>query len=95
MTWSRRNGFNSGLKPATAHATEMMSFPLGSLESRAAARSLIEAREAMGDEGILFRVSVMANPGAPGTRCNCKVPPSEQFAICKCFMPSAITKGLS
>ena len=63
MTESIRNGLKSGLLPATAAANRMGDLCLGSLPSRAAARSLIAAREGVGQGGVLFRVSVMANPG--------------------------------
>ena len=49
----------------------------------------------MDGEGMLFRFEVMANPAVIGTRCTCKVPSSGQVAICKCFMPSAISRGLA
>jgi hypothetical protein len=95
MTNSQLNGSQTRLLAATAAGNGIGDLSLGSLQSRAAARSLIAAREATGGEGILFRSSVMANPVAPGTRCHCRVPASGQVAICKCLMPSAITKGLS
>jgi hypothetical protein len=95
MTNIPTNGSQTRLLPATAAGNGMGDLSLGSLQSRAAARFLIAAREATDGEGILFRSSVMANPAAPGTRCHCKVPRSGQAAICKCFMPSAIAKGLS
>ena len=94
MTNSQLNGTQTRLLPATAAGNGIGDLSLGSLQSRAAARYLIAAREAMDGEGIVFRVLVIANPSAPGTRCHCKVPRSGQTAICKCFMPSAITRGL-
>ena len=45
MKESRRNGQQSRLLPATAFATGLVGFPPGSLESRAAARALVLARE--------------------------------------------------
>lgn len=42
--------------PATAFGSTLAAFPLGSLESRAAARSIIAAREATEGEGVLFEV---------------------------------------
>ena len=95
MTNMHTNGSQTRWLPATAAAKGLGDLSLGSLQSRAAARLLMDAREAMGGEGLLFRVEVMANHPAPGTRCNCKVPSSGQIAICKCFMPSAITRGLA
>ena len=65
MTQSLRNGVNSGLLPATSNAAEMMSFPLGSLESRAAARSLLIARRTSGEEGTLLRIMVTGKPVDP------------------------------
>jgi hypothetical protein len=94
VTNTHTNSPTTHLLPATAAGNGMGALCLGSLRSWAAARSLIAAREAMGDEGILFRVSVMANPGQSGTHCNCKGPRLGQTVICKCFMPSAITEGL-
>ena len=94
MTNEQLNGLQTRLLPATAASNGIGDLSLGSLQSRAAARFLLAAREATEGEGILFRCSVIANPPAPGTRCRCKVPPSGQVAICKCFMPSTITRGL-
>jgi hypothetical protein len=94
MTNSQLNGTQARLLSATASGNGLGELSVGSLQSRAAARFLAEAREATNGEGLLLRSSVMANPPAAGTRCRCKVPRLGQVAVCKCFMPSAITKGL-
>jgi hypothetical protein len=81
------------LLPATGAGIRPGDYALGSDRSRAAARLLLDEQAATREPGLLLRVEVMANP-SPATRCSCKVPPFGQFAICKCFMPSAITRGL-
>ena len=51
MNSTRRIGPQSRLLPATASAECLERFPIGSLASRAAARSLIAARELVGKLG--------------------------------------------
>jgi hypothetical protein len=86
MTESLRNGPNSSLLPATSNAAEMMSFPLGSLESRAAARSLLIARGTSGDEGTLLRIMITGKPVDPQRKCSCQTPAAGIWAVCKCFL---------
>jgi hypothetical protein len=94
MTNTCTNGPQTHLLPATARASGIGILRVGFLESRAVARLLMAAREAVGGEGILFRVGMIANPAPSGTRCNCKAPPQGSVAICRCFVPSEVTKGL-
>jgi hypothetical protein len=71
--------------PATAFSTGPAAFPLRSLQSRAAARSLIEGRETVEGEGILFEVRRVDRLYDPNARCMCKRPKAGTFALCRCF----------
>jgi hypothetical protein len=86
MTDSLRNGLNSRLLPATESAGEPVGFSLGSLESRAAARSLAIARRTSGDEGTLLHIMVIGKPVDPERKCSCQTPAAGIWAICKCFL---------
>jgi hypothetical protein len=86
MTESLRNGLNSSLQPATSNAAAMMSFPLGSLESRAAARSLLIARRTSGDEGTLLPIMVIGKPVDPQRKCSCQAPAAGIWVVCRCFL---------
>ena len=79
--------------PATRSTLRPGDFELGSGQSRAAARMLLE-EQALQEPGLTLRVEVMANPAPVRTRCTCKPTPAGQVSICKCFMPARITKGL-
>jgi hypothetical protein len=86
MTDSLRNGLNSRSLPAASNAAEMTSLPLGSVESRAAARSLLIARRTSGDEGTLLHIMVIGKPVDPERKCSCQTPAAGIWAICKCFL---------
>lgn len=60
-------------------------FPVGSPESRAAARSLLDARvKAEGGEGVLVRIKLIGVRDED-RKCTCKPPAAGTFAICRCF----------
>jgi hypothetical protein len=80
--------------PATSSALRPGDFELGSGQSRAAARMLLEDQSALQEPGLMLRVEVMANPAPVGTRCTCRPPATGNVSICRCFMPAQITKGL-
>jgi hypothetical protein len=86
MRSSRRNRPESRLLPATASAAVLVGFSLGSLESRAAARSLAIARRKSGDEGMLLRVMVTGTPADPERTCSCQTPAAGIWAVCRCFL---------
>src|SRR6266536_2377305 len=62
-------------------------FPIASLQSRAAARSLLESRRAAEHAGILFQLRFIGKAVEPNQRCTCKAPPAGVFALCRCFSP--------
>lgn len=74
------------LLPATASACYLVGFPLGSLESRAATRSLLAAREVMRGEGVLFRLSVIGIGNDLKRQCRCRKPAMGAFALCRCSL---------
>lgn len=61
-------------------------YPLRSLQSRAAVRSLLAAREAMEGEGTLVQVRIVGKVFEPGRQCTCKPPKAGMFAMCRCFL---------
>jgi hypothetical protein len=77
---------DSGLKPG--------GHPLGSVESRVTARSMLEAREATGEPGVFIRITKIGVPVDPG-KCTCKRPKAGTFALCRCFMdgPNETTRS--
>jgi len=77
--------------PATTPGPRPADYPVGSLESRAAARSMITAREASEGEGELWRVTVVGSyldengeRKPRGRTCTCKVPPAGWWTVCSC-----------
>jgi len=72
--------------PATYSGPQPADFPLGSPESRGAARLLLEARlNASGGAGILVRIRRMGVRGMEQRKCTCKPPAPGAFALCRCF----------
>jgi hypothetical protein len=76
--------------PATASGSSPAAFPLGSLESRAAARSLIAAREVLAGAGFLVQLIRLGQrrvdrQSDPDAKCKCKTPPAGKFALCRCY----------
>jgi hypothetical protein len=60
-------------------------FPVGSPESRGAARLLLDARvKAEGGAGVLVRIKRMGIRDVD-RQCTCKPPAAGTFAICRCF----------
>jgi hypothetical protein len=86
MTHIRTERTETPLLPATASGKGLATFPLGSLQSRAAARSLMSAREATRKKGILFRVSVIGANRELRGKCTCEMPEEGTFALCRCFL---------
>jgi hypothetical protein len=63
-------------------------YPLGSAQSRAAARSLLTFKRAMEGEGTMFVLEALGSPAPPGTKCTCPIPPAGSFGFCSCFYPA-------
>jgi hypothetical protein len=78
-------GLQRGLG-ATDSGFRLSDYPLGSQQSRAAARALLEARRAAQGEGTLFRVRAISRPEDPDRKCNCRKPEAGTFALCRCFL---------
>jgi hypothetical protein len=68
--------------PATPLGPKAGDFPIGSLESRVAARSMLEARAATERPGIL--ISFVGRGIDPNRKCTCKAPPPGTIAFCQC-----------
>lgn len=74
--------------PATHSDPKPADFPLGSVRSRAAARSLLKARDAE-KPGVLFRI--VGRGIDPNQKCTCKAPPPGTIAFCQCRFVSPDT----
>jgi hypothetical protein len=64
-------------------------YAIGSPQSRAAARTLLDARKEAKGTGVPFvleRIGKGDGPGRGGGKCSCPVPPAGTFALCKCFV---------
>ena len=85
MNLNRRDGTDRPLLPATAASMGLADLTLGSLASRAAARSLLAERDVSRGEGTLFVLSVIGKPANPDCVCICKMPAEGEFALCRCF----------
>ena len=95
MMWDNRdNRAEQLVLPATDSNSGPAAFPLGSLQSRAAARRLIQAREDKEDSGTLFVVTrIGRSPNAlsgiekaPNSAvCTCKKPAAGTLGLCMCF----------
>jgi hypothetical protein len=86
MNLNRRDGTNRPLLPATAASKGLADLSLGSLASRAAARSLLAERDVSRGEGLLFVLSVVGKDVDPDQVCTCKMPAEGEFALCRCFV---------
>ena len=58
-------------KGAGGTGTKPGQYPIGSLQSRAAARSLLDAKGAMEGEGTRLVFKAIGSPAPPGTQCTC------------------------
>lgn len=61
-------------------------YPIGSRESRAAARALLTARKTAQGEGILVRLVSVLGCDDPDRKCTCPVPEAGKFGMCRCFL---------
>ena len=59
-------------------------YALGSAESRAAARALLNSKRVAQFEGILVRL-VSNERDRSGRECTCPMPEAGKFALCRCF----------
>ena len=59
---------------------------LGSPQSRAAVRALLEARKAAKGEGTLICIMAIAKSHDPDLKCTCRIPEAGTFALCECFL---------
>ena len=81
----QQNKVHSHQLNATEAGPKPGDFPIGSLESRATARAMFEAREAAEGQGVFLRITKIGVPVDPG-KCTCKRPKAGTFALCRCFM---------
>jgi hypothetical protein len=61
-------------------------YPVGSPQSRAAARALLAARKTARFEGILVRLVSVLGCDDPDRKCTCPTPEAGTFAMCRCFL---------
>jgi hypothetical protein len=83
---------SQGVKMPRLPATELGpgSFPIGSAESRAAARFLLSSKEILEGQGTLLRLVAIGEDPIPGAKCTCK-PRAGTFALCQCCIPPGMT----
>jgi hypothetical protein len=60
-------------------------YPIGSPQSRAAARSLLAFKRAAEGEGTRFVFKAIDSPAPPGTKCTCPIPAAGEVGFCRCF----------
>lgn len=68
-------------------------FALGSPQSRAAARFLVEARDEGGEKGMLIVLRLADAEMPPATKCTCQMPRAGQAKLCRCFIPENRRSG--
>ncbi len=73
------------LLSATALGRGLGYLPLGSAQSRAAARALLTAQQE--GEGTLLRLRFVGHSPQPDQKCTCPKPPAGTVALCRCFGP--------
>lgn len=61
-------------------------YPIGSQESRAAARALLTARRTAQGEGTLLRIVSVEGCDDPDRKCTCRMPEPGAIVVCKCFL---------
>lgn len=71
---------------ATVTTMRLSEYPIGSPQSRAAARALLNARRADLGEGTRFVVSAVDRPVDPNQKCTCREPEAGTFTLCRCFL---------
>ena len=71
---------------ATDSGIRLSNYHLGSWQSRAAARGLLDARRASQGKGTILRVRLVGRSEDPSQKCTCQEPEAGTFALCKCFL---------
>jgi hypothetical protein len=71
---------------ATDSGIRLSDYRIGSRESRAAARALLDARRAVLGNGTLVCVRLVGRHKDPNQKCTCREPEAGTFALCKCFL---------
>jgi RecB family exonuclease len=71
---------------ATGSGLRLSDYPLGSPQSRAAARAFLEAQKAAQGEGTLLIVRTIGKPHDPDRNCICRTPEAGTIAVCRCFL---------
>jgi hypothetical protein len=80
-----KQGTQKGLG-ATESGLRLSDYPLGSRQSRAAARALLGARRRAQGEGTFIRVRLIGKAEDPDRKCTCPKPEAGTFALCRCFL---------
>ena len=71
---------------ATAAGRGLASLPIGSLQSRAAARSLLADRKTQEGEGTIVRIRRIGFRIPADRKCTCPIPSATDIAVCRCFV---------
>jgi hypothetical protein len=71
---------------ATDSGLRLSHYPVGSAQSRAAARALLDSRRVAEGEGTRFIVRLVGKVIDPNRKCTCPRPGAGTFAICRCFL---------
>jgi hypothetical protein len=80
-----KQGTQKGLG-ATESGLRLSDYPLGSRQSRAAARALLAVRRKAQGKGTILRVRLVGRPEDPKQKCTCREPEAGTFALCRCFL---------
>ena len=71
---------------ATDSNPRLSHYPVGSAQSRAAARALLDSRRKAHGEDIRFTIRLVGNTVDPNRKCTCPQVEAGTFAICRCFL---------
>ena len=71
---------------ATDSLLRLSDYPIGSPQSRAAARALLDCRREAQGQGTVFYISIGGRRADPNRKCTCRKPEAGTFAVCRCFL---------
>jgi hypothetical protein len=70
---------------ATDSGLRLSHYPVGSAQSRAAARALLDKRREAEGEGIRFTITLVGRTVDPNRKCTCPRPAAGTLVFCRCF----------
>ncbi len=71
---------------ATDCEPRLSHYPIGSAQSRAAARALLDRRREVQGAGLRFTVQLVGKVKDPNRKCTCRAPEAGTIAICRCLL---------